>query len=358
MIAIHASSLGSSHGESLFLTAETLLVSLLVPVYNEEKYIARCLETLLANQIEGDFEIIVIDGGSTDKSPEIVALIAAKDSRVRQLVNPGRIPPSAMNLGIQNARGRYIVRADAHSEYPSDYLKSCIDELERTGAGNVGGSWVTMPGADTTMARAIAYLTQHPFGVGPSAFRVGWTDRWVDTVPFGAFRREIFQEVGLYREGLRRLEDFELNSRIRAAGKGIYLSSKITNTYFSVPTLGKLAYQAWLTSTWAAMLWMHYPRAFAWRHAVPLMFVLALTGLFIGSFFLEAAVWLLAGTLAAYAICALVSAVSIALRRGFIYLFLLPWMFFFYHLTYGLGAVHGIVRYLINPDSRPMSEEY
>ena len=138
-------------------------VSVVVPMKNEERYIGKCLETILANDFPMDqCEILVMDGRSTDRSRMIVEEKAAQYPMIRLLDNPGEIAPTAMNLGIRAARGQYILRMDGHSEYPSNYIRTCLEELERTGADNVGGRWITRPGSNSLVARAVALMTQHP----------------------------------------------------------------------------------------------------------------------------------------------------------------------------------------------------
>src|SRR5438270_1579972 len=140
---------------------EELAVSIIIPMRDEGKYIGRCLDSILAGEFpESQYEILVADGESQDDSREVVLSKAAEHSCIRLLHNPGRFVPSGMNLGIRQARGRYIVRMDAHSEYPTDYIANCIAELKRTGAGNAGGRCITRPGSDTQMAKAIALFTQ------------------------------------------------------------------------------------------------------------------------------------------------------------------------------------------------------
>src|SRR6266849_4188815 len=137
---------------------QPLLVSVVIPMRNEEKYIVRCLDTVIANDFPAQqFEILVVDGESTDCSRKIVFEKQAKFPNLRLLRNPQRVVPPGMNIGIRQAKGRFIVRMDAHSEYPPDYITNCVAELERTGAANVGGRWITKPGSDSLIAKTIAF---------------------------------------------------------------------------------------------------------------------------------------------------------------------------------------------------------
>lgn len=313
-----------------------ITVSIIIPMRNEARYIGKCLDSVLANQFpRQQYEILVIDGDSTDGSRAIVLEMTSQHSNIRLLHNQKRIAPTAMNMGIRQACGRYIIRMDAHSEYPPDYIGNCILELERSGAANVGGRWITRAGAPSRVARAIAYLTQNPIAVGNAAYRTGGGGGYVDTVPFGAFRREIFEQVGLYREDLVRHQDFELNARIRKAGGTIYLSPLLHCVYYNVPTFSKFMRQAYLNGIWCARAWTRYPVSFCWRHAAPLALVawLLLT-LSLGIFFTPF-LWLGLLSLCAYFLFSLAAGAQVAATHGWKYLFLIPVLMFSYHFVYG-----------------------
>lgn len=313
---------------------------------NEERYIAKCLGTILANDYPLDqCEILVVDGCSTDCSRTIVEQIAAQNGAIRLLDNPGGVAPIAMNIGIRAARGTYVLRMDAHSEYPSNYIRTCLEELERTGADNVGGRWITRPGSDSLVARAIALMTQHPVAVGNAAYRIGLGDRFVDTVPFGAFRRSLFDKIGYYREDLVRHQDYELNARIREAGGKIYLSSKIDVTYYNVPNLSRFLYQAYGNGMWMARSWLTAPRSFSLRHAAPLALFSCLLASLVLSPFSKLAQTLLATTAALYFLSVLAASVQISLRHGAIFLLVLPVLLPLYHLCYGAATLMGFLRY-------------
>jgi glycosyltransferase involved in cell wall biosynthesis len=322
---------------------EILLVSIIIPMRNEEKYIGRCLDSLLANGFpEEQYEILVADGQSEDASRNAVLAKAATHAGIRLLDNPGRFVPSGMNLGIRQARGRYIIRVDAHSEYPPDYIENCVAELERTGAGNVGGRCITRPGSDTPMAKAIALFTQARTGVGNAAYRLGEGDRYVDTVPFGAFPREVFERVGLYREDLVRNQDFELNARIRRAGYGIYLSSKIACVYYNSGTFRKFMRQAWMNGIWAPRMWLRYPGSFCWRHAAPLGFTGGLLASLLIGLFWRPVLWAGLTGLALYLAVTLATAVSIGARQGWKNAPYVAVVMPCYHFLYGLGTLLGL----------------
>jgi glycosyltransferase involved in cell wall biosynthesis len=176
-------------------------VSVIVPIRNEERYIGDCLESLLQQTYPLEsYEIIVVDGRSSDKSREIVESLCAKASNLRCLDNPAAIAPVAMNIGIQDAKGDIIIRADGHNCYPKDYIENCVRYLEETGADNVGGPWITVPINQSFGSRLVAAVLSNPFGVGTSPFRTTKTEGFVETVPFGAFRKELFERLGMFND--------------------------------------------------------------------------------------------------------------------------------------------------------------
>ena len=331
-----------------------VVVSIIVPMKNEERFIGKCLETILANDFPMDqCEILVMDGRSTDRSRKIVEEKATQYPIIRLLDNPKGIAPTAMNLGIRAAKGQYILRMDGHSEYPLNYVRTCLEELQRTGADNVGGRWITKPGSDSLVARGIALMTRHPVGVGNAAYRIGLGDRFVDTVPFGAFRKSLFEKIGYYREDLVRHQDYELNARIRMAGGKIYLSSKIDITYYNVPDLARFMRQAYGNGTWMAHAWLGTTGSFSLRHGAPLAFVSCLLCCLLLSSFSELFRILLLVMMAMYLLFVLAASLQISLRHGLVFLFVLPVLFVSYHLCYGAATLIGFLRY---PFARKVSE--
>jgi glycosyltransferase involved in cell wall biosynthesis len=324
------------------MNPEDCLVSIVIPMRNEERYIRSCLQSILANDVPRDsYEIIVVDGDSTDRSRELVEQMQKEYPQIKLLGNKARTVPPAMNIGIRAARGKYILRMDGHSEYPRDYIRNCIEELERTGADNVGGRLITKPGSDSLVAKAIAHLTQNSIAVGNSKYRTGATGRYVDTVPFGAFRREVFDRVGLFREDLTRHQDFEFNARLRHAGGKIFLSPRIYLTYYNVPSFAKFMRQAYLNGVWCARAWTRYPVCFCLRHAAPLVFVAGLLSALVLGAVAKTFLWLALFGLAVYLAAASVAALQIASNNGLRYLFITPPLMFSYHLVYGASTIAG-----------------
>jgi glycosyltransferase involved in cell wall biosynthesis len=311
---------------------------------NEEKYIARCLDSILGNCFPPDrYEILIADGESSDRSRELVLERALRSPNIRLLQNPKRIVSPGLNEAIGQARGRYVIRMDAHAEYMPNYIQNCVAELERTGAANVGGRWITLPGANTIVAKTIAFITQTRAAVGNASYRLGKGDQYVDTVPFGAFRREVFDDVGVYREDLVRNQDFELNARIRSHGHKIFLSSKICAKYYNVPTFALFMRQAFMNGSWNGRCWRRYPVSFCWRHAAPLLFVSGLIALPTLGLVFRPALWLLELTLCLYLLLVLTSSAHSITRGEWKCALLSPVLMLSYHLMYGVATIFGLL---------------
>jgi glycosyltransferase involved in cell wall biosynthesis len=216
-------------------------VSIVMPCYNEEKYIKKSVESLLDDYFLKNCEIIIIDGMSSDRTRDIVRSLIKSGLTLRLLENQKKIQVFGLNLGISNARGEIIVRADAHCLYPPEYIKKCVELLEITGASNVGG--IMLPQGVSTSQKAISLALKHPIGVGDARWHLGDFKGYVDTVYLGTYWKRLFDEIGLYDENCKTNEDAELNLRILKAGKKIYLDSSLKVIYFPRESLKKLAVQ-------------------------------------------------------------------------------------------------------------------
>ncbi len=315
-------------------------ISVVVPVYNEEKYLEGCLSSMLAQDYpQSRMEWIFVDGGSTDRTRELLEGYRARfPGLICVLDNPHRTVPYAMNIGIRASRGEYIIRLDVHAEYAPDYFSSCISVLCLTGADNAGGVMVTK--ARTRAGRTIAKLVSSSFGVGNSGFRIGASDGFTDTVPFGAFRREIFRRVGLYDERLTRNQDSELNYRIIRAGGKIYLSHKIKLAYYCRDSVDGIIKMARLNGKWNIITMRLCPGSMRLRHFIPLMFVLSLIFLPLAGLLWSGFWRLLAAELAAYLTLDILFSLKSA--RDPVEALALLLLFPAFHLAYGLGGIEGL----------------
>ena len=323
----------------------TLPVSIIIPCRNEESFIGRCLDSVLANDYPNDgLEVLVVDGMSEDDTRLIVERYVNRHNFLKLLDNPSKITPVGLNIGINSAKGTVIIRMDAHSEYPPTYISTCIQYLDKTGADVVGGPIITKPSSRTFAATSIALATSHPFGVGNSRFRTSLTDGYVDTVPFGAYKREVFDRVGLFNEKLVRNQDNELSSHIAAGGGKIYLTSHLTVTYYNQVMLMGLLRQALRTGMWNIVTWKANPTAFRLRHFAPFAFVAVLLALVPLSLLSPGVRLTLLTLVGLYGSLAVLSSFSIGLKAGIRYVPFLPLVFFLYHISYGVGSLLGVFR--------------
>lgn len=256
-------------------------VSVVVPCYNEQDTIQMLLSAIYRQSISRDqLEVIIADGLSSDLTLERVRDFQEKNSDlcIRVIENPKRSIPAALNQAIRNARGEYIIRLDAHSVPYPDYIERCIGNLEEKKGDNVGGLWEIRPGENRWLARAIAVAAAHPLGAGDAKYRVGGDAQEVDTVPFGAYRRSTFEDVGGFNEDLLTNEDYEFNTRIRLRGGKIWFDPSIRSVYFARKTLKELARQYWRYGYWKGKMIRLYPSTLRWRQAIPPAFVLSLLG--------------------------------------------------------------------------------
>jgi glycosyltransferase involved in cell wall biosynthesis len=319
------------------------LVTVIAPCRNEAKFIRRTLISILEGDYPADkLELLVIDGMSTDDTRRIVQEMASNDNRIKLIDNPERIVPTAMNRGIRIAKGEYIVRIDCHALFEPDYIRKCVEVSQRTGADNVGGYWVTLPGANSKTARAIAAATSCMFGVGNAIFRLKGPEREVDTVPFGTYRKDVFEKIGLYDERLVRNQDIELNHRLRRAGGRVIISPEINLSYYNRSTFGGLWQQSFNNGLWNPYTIWLVGSGLSWRHFVPMFFVLGLIIMTAGSFLFRPVKWIMAGYIFIYLTTAFSFAVRIASQNK-TSAFLILWSFIVLHIAYGCGSLWSII---------------
>lgn len=319
-----------------------IIVSVVMPVFNEENYIEKCIDSLLLQDYPTEkMEWIFVDGCSKDRTVEILKNYQSKyPDLIKILNNPHKIVPYAMNIGIKASCGKYIVRLDAHADYATDYVSKCVYYLETTDAENVGG--VAETKANGFMGNAIAKMLSSKFGVGNSQFRTNGESGYVDTVPFGAFKREVFSKYGGYDERLVRNQDNEMNYRIRKNGGKIYLSNDIRLSYYCRDSIKGISAMARKNGMWNIITMKLCPGAMGIRHFIPFAFVLSVIGLcFLG--FIHSVFWMLLGAeLALYLMLDILFSAKKAssVREFFTLLMLFP----VFHIAYGFGSLSGIIK--------------
>jgi succinoglycan biosynthesis protein ExoA len=271
-------------------------VSVIVPCFNEEETILQLLEAVYNQTYPLDeIEVIISDGLSTDNTREVINTfqLCHTHLKIRIIDNLKRIIPSGLNRAIETANGNFIIRLDAHSIPNQDYIKKCIEGLEKGLGDNIGGIWKIQPGANTWIAKSIAIAVSHPLGVGDALYRIGGTAQEVDTVPFGAFHRELIDRIGMFDETLLTNEDYEFNTRVRQSGGKVWMDPSIQSVYFARSRLRELGRQYWRYGYWKAQMLRRYPKTLRWRQVIPPLFVLSLISLGLLSIIWHLASWML-----------------------------------------------------------------
>ena len=315
---------------------------MILPIRNEARHIQPCLDAVLTQDYPADrFDVLVVDGMSDDGTRELVSRYVRRYPNVQLLDNPKCIVPTALNIGIRAARGDIIVRVDGHTTIAPDYVRQCVSALERTGADNAGGRMdAESPGF---LGAAVAQATGSPFGVGNARFHYSRQEEWVDTVYMGAYRRDVFDRIGLIDEEMVRDQDDEFNYRLRAQVGRILLCPQIRSRYTNRSDLRKLWRQYFEYGYWKVRVLQKHPRQMRWRQFVPPLFVSALlSALGLSAF---EVVWPLALIAGSYLAGNLIASLSIAVRSGAQYLMILPVVFAILHVAYGTGFVSGSIRF-------------
>jgi len=320
------------------------LVTIVMPMYNEQNHISTCLKSLVEQDYDQNaLEILVVDGMSSDGSRAIVLEWRQEYPHITLLDNPKRITPAAMNVGIRAAHGGVIARVDAHSLVAPDFVHKCIECLQRSSADFVGGPLQYI--AQSFMAKTISLAVSSPFGVGNSAFRYSKKEQFVDTVAFGAYRREVFDRVGLFDENLLTNEDYDLAYRIRKTGGRILLSPTIQSFYHNRASLPGLWEQYFRYGFWKIRMLCKHPASIAPRQIVPPIFVLSLLLSLLLGIFLQGFVYLFLFIVSTYFIFSLVTSLLIASKKGWKYLPFLPLAFICLHVGWGAGFLWGLFRW-------------
>ena len=322
------------------------MISVICPIYNEEKYISQFLDSILQQDYpKDDLEILLVDGMSKDNTRDIISEYSEKYPCLRLVDNPQQTVPYAMNNGIKSAKGNIIIRLDAHAEYPSDYFSVLVKNLEELeGAENVGGVCVTLPCNGTAVATAIAECLSNKFGMGNSYFRVGAKEvKSVDTVPFGCFRKTLFDKIGLYDTDMIRNQDDELNGRIIMNGGKIYLLPDVEIKYFARDKITKVRKMFYQYGLYKPLGNKKLGAPATIRQFFPLLFVISLV---IGLIFTlkSPILWpFYVGMIVLHLLIGAIEGIMSARKTGkWGCIVLMPYIFLNMHFSYGIGYLKGI----------------
>ncbi len=322
------------------------VATVVIPCRNEERAIEGCLRSILALQPpEGGFEVVVVDGMSTDGTRGILARLAGEDSRVRVIDNPARVTPAAMNLGIRAAAGDFVAIMGAHNRYASDYLVRALEALESTGADNVGGA-ITCE-ARGRVQRAIGAVFNHPLAVGGARWHDPTYEGPADTVFGGVFRKSVFSRVGFFDEELVRNQDDEFNLRLTRAGGRIWQTPSVRSWYWPRDSFGSLLAQYQQYGYWKVRVIQKHRLPASVRHLVPGAFVAGLAfGAGLAPWWFPARV-ALALMVSSYLGAVAIASVGLAARKGWDLSPMLPVAFMCFHFGYGVGFLHGLLDFVV-----------
>ena len=315
---------------------------------NEEGYIKECLSSILnQNYPLKLIEVIVVDGMSEDNSRKIVKKFQKENPQLnlKLLSNPKKITPCAFNLGIKASKGDVIVILGAHSFIDSHFVSQVVQHLKKMPeVACVGGPIKNL--GKSFVEKAIALGMSSPFGVGAS-FRFSKKAKFVDTLAFGAYRREVFDKIGLFDESLIRNNDYEFNRRLVASGQKIYLTPKIKSFYYVKSSLAKLVKQYFGYGFWKVRVFKKNPKFLAPRQVVPVGFVLCFfLTLFLAPFYPLVKILFLAIIFTYLSLSLIFS--FMAVSKNLKYLPLLPIVFAILHFSFGLGFLAGLFSQIVS----------
>ena len=319
-------------------------VSVVIPILNEEKYIKNCLDSILEQDYPKEsMEIVLVDGNSEDKTVDIIKEYIEKYDFIKLFVNEKKTVQYALNIGIKNSTGKYVVRMDAHASYAKDYISKCIEYLKKTECANVGGTTVVRGKNFTQKVIAAAYHS--PFALGGSKHYDESYEGYADTVAWGAFEREYLLNIGMYDEKLPRSEDDDLNFRITERGDKIFVTPKIKSIYYPRDTFSKLFSQYFGYGKWKVAVIKKHHKPSRIAHLIPMLFVAFLIFGSILSFVLPVLRGLFFGVLSLYFFMNLIFSFKNPYTKNVASKMALMWAHFVIHVSYGLGFWAGIFKF-------------
>lgn len=331
------------------MTNDLPFISVIIPARNEESFIGRTLDSLIANDYPKDkLEILVVDGISEDRTKEIVAEYAETYPYIKLLENPKKITPIAMNIGIHNAQGSLVTKTDAHSIYPVEYLSKCARYIEKYHVEAVGGVARATPSLLTLKAAAISLSLSSWFGSGGGGLRYATGEPRLADTAFGiCYKKDAVIKAGLFNENLTRSQDMDLNIRLQKMGGKILLVPDIMINYYSKATLMNFLRHNVQDGIWAVYPLKFGSPVFKLRHLAPLIFIVCLFLCGLTGLVFAPAQALFLGIICLYFILALAVSANIAHREK--QYALIPYLiaaFAIRHFAYGFGSLIGLTKLL------------
>lgn len=311
------------------------MISVICPTYNEAKNIESLIKFFLKAKPE-DKELIIIDGESTDNTVQIVNKYVKNYKNIFLLNNPYRYVPFALNMGIKKSKGDFIIRLDAHSIYSINYFEKILETFEKTNADIVGGPYLIAKG--TEFQRAVGFAISSPFGTGNSKAHDPNFEGYVDSVPYGAWGKKLFEEIGYFDERFKRNQDDEFHYRANSFGKKVYLSPEIKFWYYPRNSFSGLIRQYFEYGVYKPLVLKKINSGLKLRHLAPSFLTIYLILTII--FFKTSLFWLF--PILIYFLIVLIFSLKVRdnIKVKLYSLVIFPAV----HLSYGAGFLLGIFR--------------
>ncbi|MGN6617750.1 MAG: glycosyltransferase family 2 protein [Ilyomonas sp.] len=328
------------------------LVSVIIPVYNEINYIESMVNSVLNQDQKNYFlELLVVDGGSTDGTREKIIQLQQKHPHIQFLNNEKRIAPSAFNKGIEYANGDYIAILGAHSNYDSNYLDTCLAELNKNNCIACSGKVEVAKDDKDLQSVLIHCMLTSKFGVSSGSYRTA-KEGVGEQCPYPVFKRSVFNEVGLYNETLIRNQDNDMNYRIRKKGYKLYYTHRVNAYYYPKQKIKDLLNYAIRTGEANATSLKINPESMSARHLIPFLFcsfvIASLLTIFASLLFFTSFTQIVVVSSSAILLLHLLIGFTEAIRSlsktKQLIILVLPFLFFFFHFCYGWGTLKGLIK--------------
>ena len=329
-------------------------VTTIIPVKNEEKYISKVLDSLIAQDYpKKNTEILIIDAMSIDNTKKIVEEYRQNFGFIRLLNNPNIFTSFAFNTGIKNSTGDIIIFMGAHTTYSPNYVSTIVKCLNEKKAECVGSVACTLPRKNTTMAKAIVLGLTSPFGVGNSYMRIGSKKvRYADTASCPGYKKEVFEKIGLFNEKLSYSQDMEFNLRLKKAGGRILVNPDIVSYYHARSDFKSFCKHNFRNGVWAILPFKYTTiMPVLWRHLAPLTFVSSIIIFGVLSIFFQVFFWPFLLIIGLYFLCSVYFSTKITIKEiDLRYLFVMPIIFGSLHIGYGLGSLLGMLKVIVSKE--------
>ena len=334
------------------------MISVIVPIRNEKQFIRATLDSILQQSVNGPTEILIAEGMSTDGTREIIKEYQSKNPSILLVDNPEKIVPTGFNRALSIAKGNVIIRIDGHAIINSNYINQCIKVLEKTGADCVGGPILNSSNGITGKSIDIAQSSK--FGVGGVRFREKIKKgEYVDTLAFGAYKRNVFKKLGGYDEELIRNQDDEFNFRLIQSGGRIWLDPSIQSFYYPRTSLSKLFNQYFQYGFFKVRVIQKRKGLASFRHAIPLIFILSLFGAFFYYLIYKVEIpFLLISS--SYISLSILASLNQFIRNlnNWKSALILPIVSSTMHFAYGFGSILGLCYFLFKWSDQELKDSY